>query len=122
VDDLMPLSDLASRPRLIRGAWGGVLLVDPGLPLRVGGGENSREVRAAVRVLGARHLVEATVLTRTRDPRVARGVRAVDAVHGLSMLILAAVSPRLRRDALLSAASAGALILLPGGSRSGAVT
>jgi hypothetical protein len=96
--------------RLIRGAWGAVLLADPDLPLRLGGGLDSRGVRVAVRILGARHLVE-TVLT-TRDPRLVRGVRVVDGIHAVSMLILAAASPRLRRDALLSAASASALVAL----------
>jgi hypothetical protein len=94
--------------RLIRGSWGTLLLADPGLPLRLGGGMNSRRVRGAVRILGARHVAEALILTR--DPRLLRWVRAVDATHALSMLALAATSPRLRRDALLSAASATALV------------
>jgi hypothetical protein len=96
--------------RLIRGAWGAVLLADPGLPLRLGGGADSRGVREAVRILGARHLVEALVLTR--EPSLQRWVRAIDATHALSMLVLATASPRLRRDALLSAASASGLVAL----------
>lgn len=98
--------------RLIRGAWGAVLLADPGLPLRLGGGLDSRGVRAAVRILGARHLVEALILAEAGDQRSARWIRAVDAVHATSMLLLAALSPRLRRDALLSAASASGLVML----------
>ena len=95
---------------MVRGAWGAVLLADPGLPLRLGGGLDSRGVREAARILGARHLAEALILHR--DPRLQRWVRAVDGTHALSMLVLAAASPRLRRDALLSAASASALVAL----------
>ena len=98
--------------RAIRGAWGALLVADPGLPLRLGGGRNSAAVRMAVRGLGARHVVETVVLLRARDERPRRWIRAIDAIHSLSMLGLAAVSPVLRRDALLSAASAGALVAL----------
>lgn len=96
---------------LIRGGWGAVLLADPGLPLRLGGGADSAGVRAAVRLLGARHVVETVVLARAHDDRPRRWIQAIDALHGASMLGLAAVSPRLRRDALLSAASAGLLVV-----------
>lgn len=98
--------------RIVRGAWGGVLLLDPGLPLRLGGGRDTTGVREATRILGARHLIEAVVLARTHDPRVRRWVAAVDGVHAVSMLGLAALSPRLRRDALLSAASAAGLVAM----------
>jgi hypothetical protein len=96
---------------IVRGVWGGVLLLDPGLPLRLGGGLDTKGVRTATRILGARHLIETVVLTRN-DPRARRWIAAVDALHALSMLGLAAVSPRLRRDALLSAASASALVTM----------
>lgn len=99
-----------ARP-LIRGTWGGLLLAEPGLLLRAGGGENSRGVRAATRILGARHLIEALVLSR-EGGRPRRIVARIDALHALSMLMLAIASPRLRRDALLSAASASALVAL----------
>ena len=98
--------------RIVRGAWGGILLLDPGLPLRLGGGLDTRGVREATRILGARHVIETVVLTRTHDARVRRWIAAVDGVHALSMLGLAAVSPRLRRDALLSAASASGLVAI----------
>lgn len=97
---------------VVRTGWGGVLLLDPGLPLRLGGGENSRGVREATRILGARHLIEAAVLNRHDDRRVRRWIAGIDAVHALSMLGLGALSPRLRRDALLSAASATGLVTL----------
>jgi hypothetical protein len=71
----------------------------------------SRGARAAVRLLGARHLLQAAVSGR----RPARGTlgagAAVDAAHALSMLAIAFVSPRSRRPALSSAAVAGTLAL-----------
>ena len=110
---------------IVRGGWGGVLLLDPGLPLRLGGGQDSRGVREATRILGARHVIEAVVLTRDNDAQARRWIAAIDAVHALSMLGLAALSARLRRDALLSAASATGLVALSlvgasGGSSGGA--
>jgi hypothetical protein len=97
---------------VVRAGWGGVLLLDPGFPLRLGGGENSRAVRVATRILGARHIIEAAVLSRDDDAQVRHRIAAIDAVHALSMLGLGAISPRLRRDALLSAASATGLVAL----------
>ena len=97
----------------VRGAWGAVLLVDPDLPLRLGGGRRTRQVTLAVRVLGARHLAEALVLARTSDPRIPRVIRSIDAIHATTMLALARARPDLRRDALLSAASATLLVALP---------
>jgi hypothetical protein len=96
----------------VRGGWGVVLLADPGGVLRLGGGLDSRGVRAAVRILGARHLLESLVLATAEGDRPRRWIRAVDAAHGLTMLVLASASPRLRRDARLSAASAGSLVAL----------
>jgi hypothetical protein len=98
--------------RTVRAAWGGLLLFDPDLPLRLGGGLDSRGVRIAVRVLGARHLAEGIILGGAKDDRPRRWIVAIDTVHALSMLGLSAASPRLRRDALLSAASAGTLVAL----------
>jgi hypothetical protein len=64
-----------------------------------------------MRLLGARHLLETLVLSRDQG-RARRLVAGIDAAHALSMLVLAIASPRLRRDALLSAASASALVAL----------
>ncbi len=98
--------------RIIRGAWGAVLFLDPGLPLRAGGGLDTRGLRQVTRLLGARHLIETVVLARAHDARPGRWIARIDALHALSMLALAALSPRLRRDALLSATSASALVAL----------
>ncbi len=108
----MRLRDVTNRPGLVRAAWGALLLADPGLPLRLGGGIDSPGVRTAERILGARHLVEALILSRDGKARPRRIVAGIDVLHALSMLILAAQSPRLRRDALLSAASASGLVAL----------
>lgn len=89
-----------------------MLLANPNGPLRLGGGMDSRGVRAAVRILGARHLIESLILATAQDDRPRRWILALDAAHGLSMLALAAASPSLRRDALLSAASAAGLVTL----------
>ncbi len=45
-------------------------------------------------------------------PSFRRWILAADALHGTSMLILAGVSPQLRRDALLSATSASGLVAM----------
>jgi hypothetical protein len=89
-----------------------VLLAVPGRVLQAGGGGNTPAVRVGVRILGARHLAEAVVLSRARSDRPLRWIIAVDLIHAASMLWLAADSPRMRRDALLSAASAGTLAAL----------
>jgi hypothetical protein len=80
--------------------------------LRLGGGKDSRGVRVATRILGARHLVEAVVLSRASDDRPRDVIASIDAAHAVSMLTLAAVDAKLRRDALLSAASACGLVAL----------
>lgn len=84
----------------------------PGRVLRAGGGRDTPAIRVAVRILGARHLAEAAVLARARRGRPLGRIIDIDLVHAASMLGLAAVSPALRRDALLSAASACALVTL----------
>jgi hypothetical protein len=71
----------------------------------------------AVRVLGARHVLEAAVMAAEHERRPPRWMIGVDAAHAASMLALAALSPRLRRDALASAASASVLIGLSLGER-----
>lgn len=101
-----------SADSLARGVWGALLLLDPGLPLRLGGGQDSRTVSAAMRVLGARHLVESVVLARSPTTRARRAVDTLDLLHAASMLALARARPEVRRDALLSAASASILVAL----------
>jgi hypothetical protein len=98
--------------RRVRAAWGVALLLAPGVVLCACGGERTRRVKFAARLLGARHVGEALVPRSAREPGPPRWMIAADTLHGASMLVLAAGSPRLRRAALLSAASAGALVAL----------
>lgn len=70
------------------------------------GGDRRPAVVAAARLLGARHVAEGTILAVQRRPAAPGWFRAVDAVHATSMLGLATVSPRYRRDALVSASAA----------------
>jgi hypothetical protein len=72
---------------------------------------------ALVRLLGARYVAQAVLLTLAEAP-LERAVRAVDILHALSMLALVG-SRRYRRPALISAAVAvGLASLVTPGSRS----
>ncbi|HET6868192.1 MAG TPA: hypothetical protein VFH80_19920 [Solirubrobacteraceae bacterium] len=68
--------------------------------------------RGAVRVLGVRQIVEGAVLARHPRRPPPKWSIAVDALHGLSMLAVAATRPGLRPAAVRSAASALALTAL----------
>jgi hypothetical protein len=82
-------------PRRAAALWG----ADPG---------SDRTVIVA-RVLGARHLAQGGLLTAHPTRRVTIGSVVVDLLHGASMVLLATVSPRLRRPAATSACIAFAL-------------
>ncbi len=97
-------------PRLVRAAWGALLLAAPRSLLALCHGDRSRPVVVAVRILGARHVAESVVMTAEHDRSPPPWMVAVDAAHAGSMLLLAAASPRLRRAALASAASASVLL------------
>lgn len=60
------------------------------------------------RVLGARQLAQGSVVLVRPSVAVTVGGALVDAAHAASMLIVAAVSSRYRRPALISAGFAGA--------------
>jgi hypothetical protein len=93
-------------------AWGARLLVSPKRVLAKCPDPVPGYARAGVRVLGARQLVEGALLARhPRDPPPEWSV-AVDGLHALSMLGLAAARPGLRPAALRSAASALTLAAL----------
>lgn len=95
---------------LTRAVWGASLLLAPDR-LLAHVGDRSTEVERMTRVLGARHLAEAVILIARRGTRPPpRWPIAVDAVHALSMLALAAMVPRHRRAALSSAGIAGGLV------------
>jgi hypothetical protein len=84
----------------------------PPRALRVLAGEPvDRPAVRVARVLGARQLVQAAVLTTYQGPRWRRAGAAVDAAHAASMLALARLSrrPAHRRLAAHNARSAAAL-------------
>ncbi|ABD11360.1 hypothetical protein CcI156_12935 [Frankia sp. CcI156] len=88
--------------RAMRTGWGILLVAQPGLVLRAAGGHSSSRARpAAVRVLGARHLVQSLL------PPGRLGV-AADCLHAASMLAFAAAVPGHRRLALADSVVASA--------------
>ncbi|MFI7070748.1 hypothetical protein COO58_13730 [Micromonospora sp. WMMA1996] len=94
-----------------RVAWGALLLVAPGALLRPVGPATPAAL-ATLRVLGARHLVQAAVTVRRPAPGTFLAGAAVDAVHALSTLALAAVDRRQRHAALADTAVAAVWAVL----------
>jgi CHASE2 domain-containing sensor protein len=91
----------------MRLAYGIALLVRPDLVCRpFSGGPVDRPSRVFARVLGARQVVEALVLRRHRRRNWVLGGAAVDGMHALTMLGVAARDRRHRRLALANAAVA----------------
>jgi hypothetical protein len=95
--------------RLVEGAG---LLLAPDRVIAPGGQPPSTVLRFAVRVLGVRQVLEAMLLSRTVSGPPPRWSMSIDAAHASSMLALAAARPSVRRDALVSAASATGLAVL----------
>ncbi|MFJ8690702.1 hypothetical protein [Micromonospora wenchangensis] len=94
-----------------RVAWGGLLLFAPGILLRPVG-PTSTTALATLRVLGARHLTQTALTLRWPVPGVLVAGAAVDAVHALTALALAAADRRQRHAALADAAVATAWAVL----------
>ena len=90
----------------IRGVWGFALVLDPRRLLLTASAPVPAPVLLTARVLGGRHLAEALLLGRHPDRPPPVWSIAVDGLHALSMLFVAAVSPRFRRDAAISATCA----------------
>jgi hypothetical protein len=95
----------------LRGAWGVLLLALPARVLGLVPGARATPGTCAVaRVLGARHLVQASAALA--GSQMARRAWWVDALHALSMLGLSAARPASRRltatDAVLAAGWAAA--------------
>jgi hypothetical protein len=90
--------------QLARAGYGLALVLAPGPAIRLATGRlpTQRACRVA-QVLGARHLVQATLTTLAPTPAVLAVGGQVDAVHTVSMLVLAAVSRAGRRAALTDA-------------------
>ena len=92
----------------VRAGYGAILLLAPDRVSHWATGQSpDRTSRAVMRILGARHLIQA-VATIGTSSRVMQALGAeVDALHSLSMLGLAAFRPSHRRDALIDAVVAG---------------
>jgi hypothetical protein len=92
----------------VRAGYGAILLLAPDRVSRWATGRSpDRTFRAAVRILGARHLTQA-VMSIGASSRVVQAVGAeVDALHSLSMLGLAARDPAHRRSGVIDAVAAG---------------
>ena len=93
-------------PDVGRLVLGGLCLARPDLPLRLTGSGQGRATRVGVRLLGARYVVQSVGGPWLHRRWVPEADAAVDAVHALSMLGLAAIAPGHRRVALVSAAMA----------------
>jgi hypothetical protein len=92
-----------------RGLYGATLLIVPAPLVRAAGGRHTDpRARRVARILGLRQLAEAAVLaTQPRGTLRVAGA-AVDAVHALTALGVAAVDGRRRRLAIVNALTASA--------------
>lgn len=99
--------DPVRRIELVRGAWGLVVILRPGPVLSAVDTGGDRAMVVVGRVLGARHLTQAVLSGARPSPEVlAMGVW-VDAVHALTALALAALSPSRTAAGLADAVGAG---------------
>jgi hypothetical protein len=92
---------------LLRAGVGAALTVFPGRVASAAEGRPATPLACAfTRVLGVRHLTQATLtLTAPQLLTPSRGA-VVDGLHAATVMVLAAVSPRYRRAALMNAALA----------------
>ncbi|SDK43276.1 hypothetical protein [Arthrobacter sp. ok362] len=91
---------------VVRAAYGMSELLAPDFVSgRLLGEAPDGRARAVIRVLGARHLLQA-VLTARAGRTAHRVGGSVDAVHAASMIVLAALDGRHRRSAAANAALA----------------
>jgi hypothetical protein len=103
-------ADLQRAPLTVRAAYGLLLLSAPQLLLRIGAESRTPGwAPSVVRLLGARHLLQARVLAV--HPGLAGPGAAVDLMHALSDVVEAAADRRLRTPALVDAAAATGLAL-----------
>ncbi|WP_160133699.1 hypothetical protein [Halococcus salsus] len=96
------------RLAVARCVYGALLVVASGPVVgRVAGKRPSRAV-AVGRLLGARHVLQALTVGRTRSEAWENAGVGVDVLHALSMLLFAGYSENYRRLAALDALVAGA--------------
>ena len=88
------------------------LLIAPGPVLRLfGGADEGRAPRRVMRVLGARHLVQAGAEYRLGGRAREIGI-GVDLLHGATSVVFGVVSPPWRRAALIDAGVATGFAVL----------
>jgi hypothetical protein len=85
--------------QVARLAWGATLLAAPGAVLTACRAPGDRRARTVLRVLGARHVVQALLAGRDPGRGAAAVGAAVDGAHALSAVALAILDPRRRRVA-----------------------
>jgi hypothetical protein len=100
---------------VVRLTWGGLLVAAPATVLRMlaAGRPVTGSQARVIRILGARHVLQAAVELTRPTPRARRAGAAVDLLHAMTCAGAVAVSPEWRRPAL--ADGIGALILAGGG-------
>ena len=92
---------------IVRGLWGAALLAAPRPVLsRIHGVDVDRKAVLVARILGARHVTQATLSGPHPSPEVLATGTWVDSVHSLTAFGLAAINPRRARGALIDAAVA----------------
>ena len=101
------MSDRPTRNRatfiVVQALWGATLLVAPGRVLQVLGGPNEDRIPERImRILGARHVLQATAERVFGDSALRLGVW-VDGLHALTAFGFACVDARWRRAALSDA-------------------
>jgi hypothetical protein len=99
-------------PLAIRISWGVALLVRPALVLRLfGGADEGRGPLLVMRILGARHLVQASLEYRVGGRARKVGVY-VDLLHGATSVAFGVCRPAWRRPALVDAGVASGFAVL----------
>ena len=102
----------ASVPLSIRVGWGLTLLIAPGPVLRLFGGADEGRVPCRImRLLGARHIVQAAVEYRLGGRSRQIGI-GVDLLHGTTSVAFGVLSPPWRRAALVDAGVATGFAVL----------
>jgi hypothetical protein len=91
---------------IARAVYGVFLLVASDTVVETVTGERSRAATVG-RIIGMRHVLQALTLGWTRSRGWVDVGAGIDAIHALSMLVLAVFSDRYRRLAALDAAVAG---------------
>ncbi|MBN9102898.1 MAG: hypothetical protein J0I49_33110 [Pseudonocardia sp.] len=98
----------------VRIPWGATLLLAPHAVLAVTTGRDRASLRpasAVLRILGARHLLQAGIELRWPTARVLTAAAVVDGIHAATGVAFGLLDHRWRRAALLDAAIAAGFCL-----------